>query len=58
MIFLLILEKLSRFEEAISICDRAIDAINNKLFNADAEEFIKRRNRLEKKLEFGKKKEV
>lgn len=46
----IILERLNRFEEAIAICDKAINAINNNFFNGDKSAFEKRKERLYKKL--------
>lgn len=45
----IILEKQKRYEEAIIICKHAIEAIDNKLFNADVGEFQHRLNRLTRK---------
>ncbi len=51
----IILEKQKRYDEAIQICLRAIEAINNKRFNATADEFEHRLNRLLRKKEKQKK---
>lgn len=46
----IILEKMAKYKEAVVICNLAISAIENRLFNADIEPFVKRRTRLEKKI--------
>lgn len=47
----ILLEKQKRYDEAIEICSRAIEAIENKLFNASSDEFKHRLNRLINKRE-------
>lgn len=47
----IILEKKKRYQEAIEICDVAIQEIQNKKFNADTQEFEHRKERLLKKIQ-------
>ena len=46
----IILEKKKEYEQAIEICDIAIEEIRAGHFNADAEEFVHRKDRLVRKL--------
>lgn len=45
----IILEREKRYQEAIKICNMAINRIERKMFNADVEDFEKRKARLVKK---------
>lgn len=47
----IILENQKRYQEAIEICDIAIQEIEAEHFNADVQEFVHRRERLMKKRE-------
>lgn len=46
-----ILERKGDYEKAINLCEKAIEAIQNKEFNADVSEFVSLTKRLEEKLE-------
>jgi tetratricopeptide (TPR) repeat protein len=46
----IILERMAKYKEAVAICNVAIFALENRLFNADIELFRKRKARLEKKM--------
>lgn len=46
----IVLEKLGRYEEAIEICNIAIDKINKGKFNADVNSYINRKERLYAKM--------
>jgi hypothetical protein len=46
----IILERMAKYNKAVAICNVAIFALENRLFNADIELFRKRKARLEKKM--------
>ena len=46
----ILLEKMHRYEDALYVCELAIERIQKKAFNADLEPFEKRKARLEKKI--------
>lgn len=47
----IVLEKLGRYEEAIELCNQALERIDKKKMNCDSDSYYKRRDRLRKKIE-------